>query len=146
MPENQSDKSRYSSRYGGGFISPAQYIAELMCERIASSKGKNLIVKFWNSPEWKKPFMVQLLAANSLLKLYKPQAIISGLRRSPKTYTLHAKWLDELFQEEEAKLIDFTSQESAVVEEVKDNIVVEKPRETFNQEKSKLAKLRELDG
>jgi len=144
VPENQSDKSRYQSHYGGGYVSPAQYIAELLCERIAASKGKNLTVKFWNSNEWKKPFIVQLLAANSLLKIYKPQAIIAGLRRSPKTYSLHAKWLDDIFQEEEAKLIE-ASTENVIVINKQDNEVIEKPRETFNQEKSKLAKLRELD-
>ena len=76
MAVNESEESRYQSSYGGGWVSAAQRIAEIMCERQAKSKKVDLPPKFWNLPTWKRSFMQQILAANSLLKVYKPKSIL----------------------------------------------------------------------
>lgn len=149
MAQERSDNSRYESRYGGGFVTPAQYIAEIMCERAAKKDKKDLPVKFWNLPTWKRTFMTQVLAANSVLKLYSPKAIIAALRRAPTVYSLRAHWLDPIMQEEQAKVESYESkmEQAAPVAEVTPAmpVKIEKPRESFSTEKSKLKKLRELD-
>lgn len=145
MAKEKSDTSKYESRYGGGFVSGGQYIAEIMCERIAKKDGRGLPVKFWNLPTWKKIFMQQLLASNGLLKLYHSQAILSALRKDTKAYSLRAPWLDDIIKEEQMKLdaIPIKSPDKVVVEPIMDK--QEKPRDSFSNKQSTLKKLRELD-
>src|SRR5688572_19284903 len=103
MAVNESEESRYQSSYGGGWVSAAQRIAEIMCERQAKSKKVDLPPKFWNLPTWKRSFMQQILAANSLLKVYKPKSILSALKLQPKAFSLRAPWLIAVIKEQEAK-------------------------------------------
>lgn len=148
MADKESNKSRYESRYGGNWLSPAQYIAELMCERVAKKNKKDLPLKFWNLPAHKRNFMVTILAANALLKLYHPKAVIAAIRKSPTVYSLRAPWLDAIIQEEQEKLDKFveeikTAPSPSPAEDVNTS---EKPRESFVSQQSTLNKLRGLDG
>ena len=106
--------SEYTSRYTDRLVSAPQYIAEIMCERIAKSKKMgDLPTKFWNLPDWKKLFKQQLLLAFSLLKIYSDGAIINGLAnpKSFKAYSLGASHiLDTIFQAEQKKIDSFEHQ------------------------------------
>lgn len=132
MADNKTTKSKYQSRYGGGYITAAQYITELTCEHAARATKRNLADFFWNDPIWKKDFLAQLNHANKLLKIYEPATIISVLQsktlRYKKLTSLGAKWLLEpLLQAEHKKntmlaakidiveLPDFDSIDSTVV-------------------------------
>jgi hypothetical protein len=142
MATNESNESRYQSAYGGNWVTPAQRIAEIMCERLAKQKKIDLPVKFWNLPAWKRTFMQQILAANSLLKVYKPKSILTALKREPKAYSLRAAWLIAVIKEEEDK-----QERIEKVEETPSTPVLsttEQPRVSFSPTKSKLSKLREL--
>lgn len=143
MATKKSESNRYESRYGGNYISPAQFIAELMCERIGKKNGQDLAVCFWKLPAWKKQFLLQVMHANSLLKLYSPKAIINALTNDKKAYSLKAPWLADSIQQEQDK-IDATPIPKEI--EVKPiELIVEKPREAFSANKSNMKKLRELD-
>jgi hypothetical protein len=129
-------------------ITPAQYLAELVCERIAKKDGKTLPVKFWNTDRWKKIFLQQLLAANTLLKVYHPIAIIRALRTQKTSYSLRAKWLLDTIEKEQKNLLveqkqldNLKKYHEDLVTEIKNN----KPREAFTQHKSSLDRLRELE-
>lgn len=129
-------------------ISPAQYLAELVCERIAKKDGNALPVKFWNTDRWKNIFLQQLLAANTLLKVYHPLAVIRGLRLQKTVYSLRAKWLLDTVDTQQKKLLveqeqldNLKKYHDDVVTEIKNN----KPREAFAQHKSSLDRLRELE-
>ncbi len=153
MPEIQSNASRYQSRYGGGFITPNNYIVELICERIAlKEKLGALPVKFWSLPKWKKIYMQQLLIATSLLKMYDPQAVITGLKKHPKVWSLRAPWLDDTFKEEQESLNkqkELIKQREVEKEPTREALPAqtepEAPRESFSPQKSIKAKLRDLD-
>lgn len=80
MPENRSNKSNFQSSFGGGFVSPAQYITEQICSKIAKKKSSELPPKFWKLPAWEKFFRQQIPAANKLLKKYPYQVIVAALR------------------------------------------------------------------
>lgn len=141
-------KSTYSSKYTDRKVTAAQRIAEIMCENLARKEHTALPFKFWNTPKWEKHYKVQLLAANSLLKLYCAEAIFCGLRdkRASNIYSLHAPFLlDELFTGEQ-KRIDREAVEikNAPTPEVK-VVTTEKPRQTFIGKKSILSKLKGLD-
>lgn len=99
MANKKTAKSQYQSKYGGGFITAAQFITELICEHAARSTSRQLFDFFWDSPEWKKDFLAQLTHANKLLKQYTPEVIISVLLHPSLKYkkvtSLGAKWLLE---------------------------------------------------
>jgi hypothetical protein len=152
MAKQPSDASRYQSRYGGGWITAAQWIAELMCERQAKKDGRGLVMKFWLQPQWKKPFAMQLRLANGLMKIYQPAAISRALRspRGRGAYSLAAGWLDELFAQEQAEL----DRKQAQAEEARaeppqppaeqTDKQPESPRPAFTPGKSKINKLRDI--
>jgi len=105
--KNQTEKSPYKSGYSPSYITPAQYITELVCENIAFRDRKELFVKFWNSPEWSKVFRDQLDAANGLVKTYSPKAIIAALKSRDGKNILSLRWearLDPLIRREQAKI------------------------------------------
>lgn len=69
-------KSRYSPDKN---ITPAQYLAEIACERRASYLKTNLPVYFWKLDEWRKYYIYQIQIANELLKVYNISAILYAL-------------------------------------------------------------------
>lgn len=98
-------KTQRLSRFGGGWISDGQYLAEGMCVRVALSKGKTLPLRFWEHADWKNFFLMQLRFANALLKEFAAEAIINALR-SPEgktAFSLRAKWLRPLLEREQAR-------------------------------------------
>lgn len=151
MGKERTDASPYESRYGGGWVTPAQYLAEGMIARQARTKQVDLPPRFWNLDRWKRDFLLQLRHATALLKLYSPEAILRVLRskEAKSTYSLNAKWLDPLLKTEQSRLCReeesrMQKQRPATPASVEKD-VTEKPRESFKQEKSVLSKLRDLD-
>lgn len=139
---------KYKSKNTGNMCGIAQYMAELMCERMALNKGiGSLPPKFWNLKEWKKPYQLQIMRANALLKVYDEQVILNALnsKKGKSIYSLHAAWLNDILVEEEILF----NRKNKSLEELK---VLEfretndsKPRVPFGNE-GKASKLRRLDG
>lgn len=144
MAKKESVDSRYESKYGGGWVTPAQIIAELMCERMARTKGQTLNPKFWKEKEWKNTFLWQLKEANKLLKLYSPKAVSSAVR-SPegrKFLSLSNPTLQELIKKEDTK---YKQQISSISEE---KIIKAPEKIDFVKKQEKpniLSKLRSID-
>jgi hypothetical protein len=140
---------KYPSSYGAGQIGFPQYVAEIMCERLAGKENKVLPCRFWNLVYWKKIFLQQVMAVNSLLKLYHSSAILAAVKANPTAYSLRAPWLDKVMQEEQAA---YQRRQQAldkmpVIEELPEVAAVpEKPRQSFKSGQSTLDKLRSLDG
>lgn len=129
MGKKFTEKSRYPSLYSpGGFVTGAQYILELICEKKAKNEGKDLQVKFWQDEEWAAYFKQQLRAVHSLLKKYSEKAIIDALRdkRCFRTYSLRAPWLKAIIEEKQ-KIID-------VKRELAERAEANKPAPLVNQE------------
>jgi hypothetical protein len=149
MATERTESSRYQSLYGGGFVTPAQILSEVMCERMARSKGQSLPAKFWSvSEEWSKTFIWQLTQANKLLKEFH-ETVISRVLRSKegsKFLSLTGKGLRPLLKkeqkkyEEEIKRISNSTTEEKV--EIQSNAIV-KP--SFVTNKSKLSRLKGID-
>jgi hypothetical protein len=139
----QTEKSKYPSRYSpGGYVTAAQYILELVCEKQASRQRIELPIKFWNLPEWRNTFVKQLRMVHKLLKKYSEKAIIRAINKN-NIYSLFASWLEAKIQQEQ-RLLD--------VESTKENIsdaIVRPTTIVFQREsrpiKNKLSKLMELD-
>jgi hypothetical protein len=143
MAEQPSEKSPYKSRYGGGYISIPQYIAEVVCQKIAFNKNQELPQKFWDLPEWKRTFLLQIRHANSLLKIYHPRAIVQALRdeRASWIYSLGVKNLDAIILEYQNRLVK--SQETGII--VQPGSTNSQPQKEIPAKKSLRAKLEALD-
>lgn len=143
MSKNQTDNSRYPSKYAEGFVTAAQYITELICEKLAKTKKKKIGLKFWENQEWATFYKQQIIVANGLLRIYSEKAIIAALnnKRAWNIYSLRAPHLDKIIQEEECKIKELKT----------DNIIQiidkENPtrRKTNNNNKTIFSKLRDID-
>lgn len=80
MAKEKTQKSKYTSRYGGGHVSAAQYLVEVICEKIAAKKKLHLPHRFWETKEWKNIFILQITHANKLLKRYPLPIILAALK------------------------------------------------------------------
>jgi hypothetical protein len=143
MPKKQTEASRYPSRYSPGkFVTEAQYITELICEKKAAIDKKELPVRFWNLPEWNQFFRQQITAARTLLSQYNVRAIVAALNSKSawNIYSLRAPHLKIMIEEHQKNL-----KVVVVREETVDVDTTSKPRPTLANKKSALNKLRELE-
>jgi len=141
MAKQRSDDSKYESRHGGGWITPAQFLAEVMCERTAKENLEELPIKFWNKPRWKKEFFKQLNLANTILKDHDAAVVSKALKskEGKKIFSLGAPWFKKLILLEEKNFKEISS-----LTESKE--AVELPiRKTFQQSKSLIKRIKELD-
>jgi hypothetical protein len=83
---------KFQSRYGAGEIAPAQYLGEVMCVRIAENQKQELPMKFWDVPEWRPQFLMQVRFACKLLKSYCLEAILQLLEKNPRMFSLGGSW------------------------------------------------------
>jgi hypothetical protein len=141
-----SDKSRFLSQYGNGYISGPQYLSELICSRKAKVlKNSDLPAHFHQLDEWKKEFRSQIPSAVKLLKQFSIKAILRALDRweCKKTYSLRSPFLLRYIVEEQGKVIIEDEAKQLAAEQpildVPPADVNEKPREPFkNKEKGSI--------
>jgi hypothetical protein len=95
MAKNRTKSSRFPSNYGGGWVSPSQYLTECLCVLIAKQQKLELDDQFWNHEPWTKTFRHQVGLANKLLQTYPPEVILAQLRdrRVWKVRSFGAQWL-----------------------------------------------------
>lgn len=105
MQDERTPARPYRSLYGGGWLTPAQFLAEGMCARQARKDKTELPLKFWNEEKWKRVFLLQHRFALSLLKVYDAESVMRALRTSTGkgVYSLGAKFLDPLVRDEQRK-------------------------------------------
>jgi len=80
MAINKTEKTKYASDYGGGYIRADQWITEKLCALISKKQGSELPDRFWNLPKWKSIFRRQVQLASSLLIMYDARSIYLSLK------------------------------------------------------------------
>ncbi len=145
MAANRSETCCYPSSYGGGWITAAQRVAEIVCERQAVKKGRRLPEKFWSDAEWRVPFRRQILLAEGLLKLYSPAALLKAIqsKSGSKIYSLTAEWLDPICREEQ-RAIDIALKNAESAPEIPVPAVPQGPRQSTGNHTSMRQKLKDL--
>ncbi len=144
MAKNRSEKSRYKSPSTGEYCTAAQYIAELMCQRMAEKENKgSLAYKFWNTDKWKNAYKHQLVLANRLVKKHDERAIIKALQsnRGRNIFSLRFPKLEQMINQAE-KEIKKLDEKADVIKHEENRTHVKRKR--FGKE-SELSKLRKLD-
>ena len=90
MPEKQTDKSRYKSPSTGDYCTCAQYVAEIVCSRVAEKENVGTQAhKFWNTPKWRRMYQYQVVLANRLIKKY-PEASVVKAVNSPECRRMYS--------------------------------------------------------
>ena len=105
MSKVHTDECRYPSRYSpGGFVTEAQYIVELVCEKRARSLNRDLPMLFWKLDEWRKYFVSQTRGVHKLLSKYCGKSIINCVKRN-NIYTLYPAWVEKVIKKEHGEII-----------------------------------------
>lgn len=109
------------SKYTDKEITPAQYLAELMCSRKYNKQGVILPRKFWSDERYRKEFLFQKRNADQLLAIYEFHDILSALndKRGLSIHSLSAKWLDPVIKEYAAKRVNLAKMAEAKKVEVR---------------------------
>ena len=94
----------YTSKYTDGLVTPANHIVEILMERKANKDGIKLTKAFWQLPQFKRPYQLNLLQVSALLNAYSDKAIINALNREKWAWSVTAKQVKQAVIEEEAKL------------------------------------------
>lgn len=146
MATNRTISSRFESRYGGGWVTPAQYVTECLCVLVARSERKELPDQFWNDDAWKKTFRYQVGLANKLLKKHPPEVILATLRdrRCWKVKSFGANWLLGPILKEKQKEYDAQVAQQSDTIRTKTS-TVQKPRRISTGKKSLFTQLKEAD-
>lgn len=132
---------KFPSKYSNGKdVTSAQYLAELICERLAKKNKKDLHYRFWLSPEWEKEYKGQIAAANKLLKRFNIKHIIAALNtfHGKKIYSLRAPHLIDMISIEAQKPEIVVNDAPTIV---RDNHSKGKQNKTINL----LDKLKDID-
>lgn len=133
---------KYPSKYSNGKeVSAAQFISEMVCERLAKKDKKDLHYRFWLSDEWQKEYKGQIAAANKLLRKYDPKAIINALLSTSgqKIYSLRAPHLIGIIEQAAKKLESEKPKEKIIERNLFDKGKIN------NKSSNILDKLKELD-
>ncbi len=147
MAKEQTQKSSYPSKYSPGkFVSPLQYLVEIICERKAAhlKRGK-LPIHFWRTKEWEKLYKSELRAASTLIKKYSTGAVLEAVQIKRTVYTYRAKWFEETVRSCHAKVV---IRRQKIEEAAKKHVAVESGEKTFHKntgQKNAISVLRNID-
>lgn len=139
MSKKRTDKSRYESKFAPDtFVTEAQYLAEIACERWYRRESVTLPIRFWESDSFKKEFMKQIILANRLLKKYDCKTILRALNSKDglRTFSLcQTPYFKRLLEIEKKKgLAEKAS--VVVVEKVSEPPLPSGTRQAFSEKKS----------
>lgn len=144
MSKQQTDLKKYRSPSTGDFCTAAQYIAEIICQRIADKdKLGTLAYKFWNQDKWKKTYIRQVSLANKLVKEYGDDFVRFIKSKSGKfVMSLGMRDIKQRF-EKFRKTLDKSDPDDTI--EVKKSERLEyKPRQSFGS-KTLVQRIKEVD-
>ena len=99
MVKKRTENSNYVSPSTGEYCTCAQYIAEIMCTRMAQKENEGTqAYKFWNTKKWKKTYSYQIILANRLIKKFDCSAIIKAINSNQlkHVYSLGYPKLDQV--------------------------------------------------
>jgi hypothetical protein len=147
MAKNRSNASRFPSRYGGGWVSQAQYVTECLCVLIAKHERQELFDQFWNKEPWKAIFRRQVPLAIALLKKHHVEVVLATLRdrRCWKIRSFGAKWLLKPLLAQKQREYDAQQIQAQQTTELVDTSTVQKPRRIKTGKKSLFAQLNETE-
>jgi len=146
VAKDRSQASRFPSRYGGGWVSPSQYITECLCVLIAKHERTELFDRFWLQEPWKAIFRRQAPLAIKLLKKHPAEVILATLRdrRCWKIHSFGANYLLKPLLTQKQREYDAQKSQQTDTEFVNTS-TVQKPRRILTGKKSLFHQLKEAE-
>jgi hypothetical protein len=86
---DQTDTRPFKSIYKEGYVTVDNYIAELFFQRRAEWNKSALPRQFWNTPQYKKQYTIQLIHINRLLERVSSSAILKAFKEVPSLSILN---------------------------------------------------------
>lgn len=126
-------KLMFDSKYSDCKINTAKFLVEMICEHRANKNKEILTKKFWQHPQWKKTYVVQIQMAYNLLNIYD-EALLVKLVRQYKILTLNSKFLESKLEEESTKI------KPAIISKSEQIVESQRPLKT-NKTRKKLEEL-----
>ena len=145
MAKERSDRSKYTSPSTGEFCTCAQYVAELMCTRMAQRKNQGTqAYKFWNTDKWKKIYQLQVILASRLISKYSEIALVKAVqsRELSRAYSLRHPKVNDVVRKHDVQ----TKLEASRLKKDLEVNESAKTRKKSYCKRSKLNQLRNLDG
>ena len=145
MSKQRTELSKYKSPSTGDFCTPAQYIAELICQKQAKhEKAGTLPYKFWNTPKWKKVYIRQVSLANKLIKEFGEEPVIKFVssKAGSKTISLGARNVKS--EIEKIKVLLDNAPKRDTIEAIETQEAVFASRKTFGI-KTLIQRLKEIE-
>lgn len=90
----------------------SKFVANFLCEKLASKKGVTLPEKYWQIKEWKSFYQLQIIWANRYFKLYSKEAVIAAIKdkafwfctlTKPEVVPILCKYQDMINNKKEVK-------------------------------------------
>jgi hypothetical protein len=103
---DQSDKRPFKSLFKEGYVTEADYIAELLFKRRGEFSKNSLPQSFWNSPKFKNLYVGQIVHINKMLKEYSVAVLIKAVQQAKFALSItnkEIKRLADIFKEEESQ-------------------------------------------
>lgn len=144
MAGKRSNRSKYQSPSTGEYCTCAQYVAEVMCTRMAQKDNEGTqAYKFWNTDKWKKTYQHQVILANRLISKYSEGALSRAInsRELSRAYSLRHPKVNDVVRKYDITLKSETL-DSKTIQVTEDA----KTRTKGYGTKSKFNQLRNLDG
>jgi hypothetical protein len=145
MSKYRTDLSKYKSPSTGDFCTPAQYVAEIICQRQAKhEKAGTLPYKFWNKGKWKSIYIRQIGLANKLIKEFGEDAMMKFVnsKEGIRTISLGARNVKSSLQKIRIELDNVPKHDTIEIIEVKESTYA--PRQSFGN-KTLLQRLKEIE-
>ena len=145
MSKQRTDLSKYKSPSTGDFCTPAQYVAEIVCQKCAThQKTGTLPYKFWNLPKWKKIYIRQVALANTLIKEYGEEPVIKFITSSSGKNTISLGARNVKKEIEKIKNLLDNAPKSVTMEVTSRETLEFKPRKSFGK-KTLIERLKEIE-
>lgn len=138
MPFQPTNNSKYPSIYSKNkYVTSAQFITELLCQRHAYYENNDLPKQFWELPRWKAEFVKKVTHVNRLLEKYSAEVIIKALRdpQGRRLYSATSPKLKPLL-EKYAQMPQVSIKED--IEELETSLGLRQPSEAKKSLRSKL--------
>jgi hypothetical protein len=135
MAKQRTEQSKYKSPSTGDFCTPAQYVAEIICQKQAThEKAGTLPYKFWNLPKWKKIYIRQVSLANKLIKEYGEEPVIKFVKSSSGKRTISLGARNVKKEIEKIKYTLDNAPKRATIEAVESEPLVFTSRKSFGKQ------------
>ncbi len=103
---DQSDKRPFKSLFKEGYVTEADYIAELLFKRRGEVSKNSLPQSFWNVPKFRNQYVGQIVHINKMLKEYSVSVLIKAVTDAKYALSItnkEIKRLADIYNEEEKK-------------------------------------------